>query len=209
MKYKLSNVASRTRIEELTKLPFKYANIYKPKRKIDGTKEQNVSIITMENPGEIIQGIWGMLPQNYEDHWNKFQQIKSTLHTCINDIYNNVLYKEALFKRRCLLIVTGFYAHKLLGNKVENYLVEKENREPFYLAGIYNTTEDGFYTCTVINTNATEELNSINNLYETMPLQIPQMFKNKWLDKNTTREELAHLVSKPYHINFCVQKIIS
>nr|BFF37556.1 hypothetical protein BACT7_24180 [Tenacibaculum mesophilum] len=58
MIYKLSNIASIERIETFTKLPFKYPYLHKPKRKINGLKEQTVCIINMENPNQIMQAIW-------------------------------------------------------------------------------------------------------------------------------------------------------
>ncbi len=207
MKYKLSNIASKTLIEDFTKLKLKYPNIYKPKRNIDGLKEQNVSIISMDNPNEITQAIWGILPQNFEHSWKAFQKIKSTIHTDKSELFNNVLYEEALFNRRCLVIATGFYTYQVHETKIRKYLVERNDRQPFYLAGIYNVTEDGFTTCTIINTEAEEELKTYHNIYNSMPLPIPKIFKNIWLDKETDLENLQFILSKPYLSNFTMQKI--
>ncbi|MDY0779527.1 SOS response-associated peptidase family protein [Tenacibaculum sp. IB213877] len=209
MKYKLSNIASKTLIEDFTKLKLKYPNIYKPKRNIDGLKEQSVSIITMENPNIISQGIWGILPHNFKDSWGAFQKIKNTIHTNKNELFNNILYKEALFKRRCLILATGFYIYKIKNNKIIRYLVEKKNREPFYLAGIYNVTDDGFKTCTIINTETEDVLDAYDNIYNCMPLQIPKIFKNIWLDNTTKLDNLKYMISKPYLSNLIVQKIAS
>lgn len=209
MKYSLSNTASKTLIKEELGVDFKYPNIYKPRLKIDGYKEQTVSIITMDFPNIITQGIWGVLPQNFEGDWKKFQRLKTTLHVNKTEISENVLYKDALAKRRCLIIVTGFYTHQLTGKKITSYLVEKKPLRPFYLAGIYNVLEDGFVTCSVVNTDANSSVASINNLYEVMPLQIPEILKNIWLDKNTEIKDINYIVSKPYITKFKVQKIAS
>lgn len=209
MIYKLSNIASKERIEEYTKLHFKYPYLHKPRRKINGLKEQTISIINMDSPNEISHAIWGILPQNYNDNWNKFQHIKKTLHTNKNEISNNILFKEALKLRRCLFIVTGFYTHRVINGKIENYLVEKEKQEPFYLAGIYNITDDGFYTCSVINTKASKELNDFNNLYEVMPIQIPKIFKKLWLDKDATSKDIDYIINTSYDTKFTIQKIAS
>ncbi|MHC9087486.1 SOS response-associated peptidase family protein [Tenacibaculum sp. IMCC1] len=209
MIYKLSNIASIERIETFTKLPFKYPYLHKPKRKINGLKEQTVCIINMENPNQIMQAIWGLLPQNYGDNWNKFQHIKQTLHINKEEIKNNILFKEALYLRRCLFIVTGFYIHKVINGVVENYLVEKDNQKPFYLAGLYNITNDGFYTCSVINTKLIGKLNDFNNLYQVMPIQIPEIFKNMWLNKKSEIIDINYLMSTPYITNLKVQRIAS
>ena len=104
MKYKLSNIASKTSLELTFGIPLKYPNVYKPRLTIDGLKEQSIPIITMDAPKHITKGIWGILPQDFEGDWKKFQKIKTTLHTNKNDITNNVLYREALQKRRYIYI---------------------------------------------------------------------------------------------------------
>ncbi|SNR13916.1 SOS response-associated peptidase family protein [Tenacibaculum jejuense] len=209
MMYNLSNTADLIFLKDTLQVKFKYPNLYRPKLKIDGYKEQSLSIITMEDPNTVTLGIWGMLPQNFDGSWKKFQRLKNTLHVNKNDIYKNILFKEALLKRRCLIIVTGFYTHYLSEDGITDYLVEKETLKPFYLAGIYNVLDDGFITCTVINTEVNESLKSVNNLYEVMPLQIPKIFKSIWLDKNSTQKAIDHIISKPYITKFKIQKIIS
>ncbi|MEO9571890.1 MAG: SOS response-associated peptidase family protein [Polaribacter sp.] len=207
MKYSLSNTASKTLIEQELKLNFKYPNIYKPKLKIDGYREQPISIITTEEPTIITQAIWGLLPQNFQGSWKKFQRLKTTLHVNKDEVLENFLYKEALEKRRCLIIVTGFYTYNLKGKNVISCLLEKDPIKPFYLAGIYNVLQDGFITCTVINTNVNSSIDSINNLYKVMPIQIPDILKNIWLDKKTPIKDIKYLISKPYFTKFKVQKI--
>jgi putative SOS response-associated peptidase YedK len=209
VKYKLSNIASRTSLIQELDTDVKYPLLYKPKLKIDGNKEQTISIITMEEPSIITPAIWGILPQNYDDGWKTFQKLKTTLHVTRPELFNTILYKEALLKRRCLIVVTGFYTHNLKNAKVENYLIEKDPVRPFFLAGIYNILEDGFLTCSVINTETNSLLSSVNNLYEYMPLVIPNLLRNHWLNKNTSLEEIEQILSKPYTSKLKINKIAS
>ncbi|WP_046756217.1 SOS response-associated peptidase family protein [Kordia jejudonensis] len=209
MNYKLSNVASKTSLELTFGLPLRYPNIYRSKLKIDGLKEQSIPIITMHDPHYITEGIWGILPQNFEGEWKKFQQLKTTLHTNRQDISNNILYKEALNKRRCLILVTGFYIYKIVDTDVRKFLVEKENATPFALAGIYNILGDGFVTCSVINTKVNDLLSSEKNLYDHMPLEIPLLFKNMWLSHETAENDIQQIISKPYLTKFKIQRIAS
>ena len=145
----------------------------------------------------------------FEGDWESFQEKKITLHTDKKDIYKSVLYKEAISKRRCLILVTGFYMYHIINNKVHTFLVEKEKLTPFSVAGIYNVLDDGFKTCTVINTEINDLLSSEKNLYEYMPLEIPPLFKNKWLDMETPIEDIERIIEKPYLTKFKVQKITS
>lgn len=209
VKYKLSNIASKTTITQELGLSLKYPALYKPRLKIDGNKEQTLSIVTIDNPNVIIPGIWGILPHNYSGSWKNFQKIKTTLHVSKEELFSNILYRDALMNRRCLIIVTGFYMHYLKGSKIKNYLVEKKPLHPYFLAGIYNVLEDGFITCSVINTETNDKLTSINNLYEHMPLVIPKLLKNHWLSKESTLEDIKQILSKPYSSKLAVNKIAS
>ncbi|MFY7671300.1 SOS response-associated peptidase family protein [Tenacibaculum sp. MEBiC06402] len=209
MKYKLSNIASKTTITQELRLSLKYPALYKPRLKIDGNKEQTLSIVTIDNPNVIIPGIWGILPHNYSGSWKNFQKLKTTLHVSTEELFTNALYQQALIHRRCLIIVTGFYMHYLNDSKVKNFLVEKKPIKPFYLAGIYNVLADGFITCSVINTKANKKLASKNNLYEYMPLVLPKLLKNHWLSKESTLEDIKQILSKPYSFKLAVNKIAS
>ncbi|WP_430411748.1 SOS response-associated peptidase family protein [Kordia sp.] len=209
MNYKLSNIASKTSLELLFGLPLRYPNIYRSNLVIDGLKEQSIPIISMEDPDYITEGIWGILPQDFKGDWEKFQKLKTTLHTNKNDIDNNILYNEALEKRRCLILVTGFYMYELVDNEVKTYLIEKENATPFALAGIYNILEDGFATCSVINTRINDLLSSEKNLYDHMPLEIPLLFKKMWLSEQTPLAAVQQIISKPYLTKFKIQRIAS
>ncbi|TCI93648.1 SOS response-associated peptidase family protein [Tenacibaculum sp. M341] len=198
MKYKLSNKASLALLKQELGVEVKYPLIYKPKLKIDGNKEQVISVITEEDSKVIVPAIWGILPHLYEGSWRKFQKMKNTLHVTTDTIFNNVLSKEALQQRRCLIVVTGFYIYCLNGTKINDLLVEKETVKPFYLAGIYNVLKDGFITCAVINTEANVTLTTSNNLYDTMPLEIPRLLANTWLHKKTPLSEIRRILSTPY-----------
>ena len=209
MNYKLSNTASKTLTELTFKIPLKYPNVYEPRKTIDGKKEQSISIITMDEPECISEGIWGILPQNFDGDWKRFQEKKVTLHTDKNDITRSILYKEAIEKRRCLILVTGFYIYHIVNNEVQTFLVEKDTPTPFSIAGIYNVLEDGFKTCTVINTEINDLLSSEKNLYNYMPLEIPPLFKNMWLDPKTDLKDIERIIDKPYLTKFKVRKISS
>lgn len=209
MNYRLSNTASRTLIELTFDVPLKYPNIYNPRIAIDGRKEQSIPIITMDQPDYITEGIWGILPQNFEGNWKKFQRLKTTLHTNKEEIEKSILYKEALSKRRCLILVTGFYIYHIVNNQIETFLVEKSDPKPFSIAGIYNILEDGFVTCTVVNTEINDLLSSEKNLYNYMPLEIPKLFKNMWLDPKTNLEDINSIIEKPYLTKFKIQNIAS
>ena len=55
-------------------------------------------------------------------------------------------FKESITCRRCLVMVDGFYEHHHRNGKTYPFFIQKENKDPLFLAGIYDSaTIDGNY----------------------------------------------------------------
>ena len=185
MFYKVSNTAKREKIEKEFELEFKYPEIYEPNPIINGLKESSLCVITSEKPYEINYGIWGVLPEKFEDEWSVFQNVSNNLNLNSYDIDNNNWHLEALNKRRCLIIVTGFFTSYLYKGTVYPYYVFSALKEPISLAGVYNQIEDGFITCSPILCEANKFIKNIHNINNEMPLVIDKKMRNEWLDTNS------------------------
>ncbi|WP_431111499.1 SOS response-associated peptidase family protein, partial [Winogradskyella poriferorum] len=111
MIYKLSNVADQRVIEETFGLRFKYPQLSRPQPLINGFEEANLSMVTMENNKEITFAIWGLMPQNFKEDWQQFQNHANTLNVPVQDLEQVAWMKESLRHRRCAIIVSGFYTH--------------------------------------------------------------------------------------------------
>ena len=109
MKYKISNIATRETLEEYVGLPLKYPKIYESNPIITGFEETIVPVITSNNSEEIEFGIWGLLPDNYDEDWEVFQTIIDTLTIESDNLTTNALLKESLDLKRCAVVVTGFF----------------------------------------------------------------------------------------------------
>lgn len=197
MHYKLSNTASLKTIENGTGLSFNYPNIYKPQHIISGQTERIIPIITQTNPNIIQFGIWGLLPQGYEGDWYKFQGIKSTLATSKSAIeLSKALYNDALNKRRCVIVATGYFTYYLNDNEIVEHLIEAKKDELFYIAGIFNVLDDGFLTFSLLETKAPDTINNAQNLNNTMPLHISKLMINEWLNPETSIEDFEKMVEE-------------
>ena len=195
MHYKLSNTASLKTIENGTGLSFIYPHIYKPQHIISGQTERILPIITQNQPNVIQFGIWGLLPQGYEGDWYKFQGIKSTLATTKSGMeLSKALYNKALKKRRCIIVVTGYFTYYLDDNKIVEHLIEAKKDDLFYIAGIFNVLDDGFLSFSLLETQATDKINTIQNLNNCMPLQLRKSLINNWLDPETKLKDLEAMI---------------
>ncbi len=197
MYYKVSNNVQAWQIEEEFKALFRFPKIYKPAKVINGLKESSLPIITMENPSYIEQSIWGILPEHWNEDWKEFQNYTNTLHLSATSIDSNIWYSRAFLKRRCLIVLTGFYTYYMAGGELYPFHVGIKSGKPFCLAGIYNQLDDGFFTCSFITRNANEQLSQIHNLNDTIPVTIPQGKRDQWLSNEIPLPAVTEILHMP------------
>ncbi|UOB16727.1 SOS response-associated peptidase family protein [Abyssalbus ytuae] len=197
MYHKLSNIAARKSIEEEFGINFKYPKVYQPNSVINGLDESTLSIVTMKNPDQISYGIWGILPEFYEESWKEFQSVKNTLNLREIDLEEESWYSTALQTRRCVIIVTGFFTSYINNGNIYPYYVYSPFNKPFCLAGLYNILEDGFITCSLIVSKSNNFIRKIENISGFMPVAIPLEDYKYWLDSKTSLIKIKEFLQKP------------
>ncbi|WP_036380232.1 SOS response-associated peptidase [Muricauda sp. MAR_2010_75] len=197
MIYKLSNAVERKQIEEEFGVHFKYPHLYTPSALIDGFRETNVCIVTMQNKRKISFAIWGLMPQNFKEDWHIFQNNANTLNVQLEDLEKVKWMKESFVKRRCLVIVSGFYTHLLKNGKTYTYYVTLQNGRPFYLAGVYNVLEDGFQCCALITTKTNTLISSYHDISNLAPIIIPKAQADLWLVDEFDIDNLKDIINNP------------
>lgn len=196
MFYKLSNTAQRTEIEKEFNATFEFPKLYQPNPVINGLEESSLSIITMENPGKVGYGIWGMLPTLLEDNWKVFQNLTNTLNINIEHLdFKDDLYAEAMDLRRCLVISTGFFTSAMYKGKMYPYHVYLPTHQPFSIAGVYNQLEDGFKTCSILIKQTNSSFEDIPHLLEYKPVIFGEKDRKHWLNKKFSFRNLLDLVT--------------
>ncbi len=197
MIYKLSNVAERTEVEAEFGVYFKYPHLYAPCTIIDGFKETNVCVVTMQDRHKISFAIWGLMPQDFKEDWYNFQNNANTLNVQLQDLEKVAWMKESFVKRRCLIIVSGFYTHLLKNGKTYTYYITLQTEKPFYLAGVYNVLEDGFQCCALITTNTNTFVSSYHDISNQAPIIIPKSQATSWLSNDLDNSSLRKFIDNP------------
>ena len=87
-------------------------------------------------------------------------------------------------------------------NKKYPYYITLANKEPFALAGIWDSwsnpdTGDNVTTFSVITTQANVLLAQVHNTRQRMPAILQKEFEKRWLDKNVNEGEIRSML-KPY-----------
>ncbi|MFC4221066.1 SOS response-associated peptidase [Flagellimonas marina] len=197
MIYKLSNATEREQIEEEFGVHFKYPHLYTPSALVNGFKETNVCIVTMQDKRRISFAIWGLMPQDFKEDWYIFQNNANTLNVQLQDLEKVEWMKESFVKRRCLVIVSGFYTHLLKNGKTYTYYVTLKNGKPFYLAGVYNILEDGFQCCALITAKTNAFVSSYHDISNLAPIIIPKSHADAWLTDDFDINALKEIVNNP------------
>ncbi|MBO0330514.1 SOS response-associated peptidase [[Muricauda] lutisoli] len=200
MIYKLSNEAGKEAIEKEFGIPFRYPNLYRPNPIINGFHEINLSVVPMEKPNEITFAIWGLMPQDFKEDWHNFQDNANTLNVQLEELENVAWMQESFKKRRCLIIVTGFYTHLLENGNTYSYHIYRPSEKPFYLAGTYNMLHDGFLCTAVMVTKTDPFVSSYHNISNLAPVIVSKEQAATWLNQNATTDELKQIVRDPHKI---------
>ncbi|HUH48187.1 MAG TPA: SOS response-associated peptidase family protein, partial [Arenibacter sp.] len=160
----------------------------------NGLEEATISIMGMEEKQYIVPAIWGILPEDYSEDWHVFQNVFTSLNLNIDSLNNPSWFANALLHRRCLIPVTGFFTSYLINGVLYPYYFHLKSGLPFCLTGIYNKTEDGFLTCSVITTHSDYRLNDIQNLDLTIPILLPKNLHDKWLSEDLKEDGIQDLL---------------
>jgi putative SOS response-associated peptidase YedK len=198
MFYKLSNTAACKTIENEFGLRFKYPNLYVPALVINGLREVQLPVVTMESPSEINFAIWGLLPENYIGEWAVYQSFTNTLNKEITGIPSTYWQSGLLRPKRCLVLVTGYFISHLHEGQLYPFYVHLPNHAPFAIGGIYTVLEDGFTTVSILIGNGTNGVSlEIQNLEPKAPLVIPWEHHKNWLDRSLGSRKIQEMNQDP------------
>ena len=190
---RISNTATLKEIESYLDLQYQFKHLYKPQIVINGMEESTVSVVTSQQRTIIQFGIWGILPQGYNKEWRQFQKFENTLITNFASLEQSHWLYDALKFRRCLVIITGYF----------NYYLDEKNLKPVYssrasekilcLAGIYNQTEDGFLTFTIL-TKTSNHFHTKTSFAPVAPIIFSEREREFWIgNENSPKENLDFL----------------
>lgn len=199
MFYKLSNTASIASLEAFLERAFKYPYLYEPQMLIDGQEEVTLPIVSMEESDLFTPAIWGILPQGYKEEWHFFQQTFNSLNVPLESMASNLWYAKAIKDRRCLIPITGFFTYYYYQGLIYPYYLYREHHAPFCLGGLYNSTHEGFKTCSIITCHIDDITRKVHNLGQKMPMIIPGHHHDAWLQKETDMVALKHIFDTPHN----------
>lgn len=150
---------------------------------------------------------WGLVPS-----WAKDEKIGSRMiNARMETVAEKPAFRKAFAKRRCILPADGYFEwyetqqRTTRGKpKKQPFFITPEDGSVLAMAGLYEIWRDPSrpaddpdasgrfrWTCTVITTEATDDLGRI---HDRMPLVVDRDQRDRWLDPRTSTDELPGLL---------------
>lgn len=172
----------------------------------DGFAAPQVPVICNDRPNKIVLAEWGYLPGKVkgEKEIKEFRYKFLTLNAKADTFTSSRLFKSAFEKRRCVVMVLGFYDNRHEAPKLKiPYYIHPRNVKMWLLSGVYNdtvetTTGRVFRNIAIATTPPNEMMSYIHNSRRRMPFIMDKERLPFWL-KNAELEakEIASMV-RPY-----------
>ncbi|MGO9139769.1 MAG: SOS response-associated peptidase [Syntrophales bacterium] len=153
------------------------------------------AVIRRAGKNYLVPLLWGLIPSTAKDPSIGKRLINARAET----INVKPSFRSAFSKRRCLIVADGFYEWKKEGTKKTPLYFHLKSKEPFGLAGLYETwtspDKKEIRSCTIITTEANR---LIAPVHDRMPVIMPKKEEQVWL--GDIMEDRAMLLSilKPY-----------
>ncbi len=138
---------------------------------------------------------WGLVPW-----WAKDLSIGSRMiNARAETASERPAFRDALRRRRCLVLADGFYEWQRTGSKKRPVRVVMRTREPFAFAGLWSVWKDPddnrIPSCTIITTSANDLLKSV---HDRMPVVLPRHMEELWLDPSVNDPDMLYSALTPH-----------
>ncbi len=151
---------------------------------------QDVWIIRrIDDDREALQMRWGLIPAWADDAKIGAMTINARSETAAE----KPSFRDAFFKRRCIVPADGFYEWEKGTNPRQPYRFLRADGEPMALAGLWEVNKTlGLATFTIVTTRANDHMDAIGHDRSPVILEPEQV--DVWLDVTTPREDLEQLM---------------
>jgi len=155
----------------------------------------DVAVIVNKESKKLVAMRWGLVP-----YWATDPSIGARLiNARAETLTSKHAFKEALKRRRCLVLADGFFEWQKEGTTKIPLFIYLESGRSFGFAGLYETWSpplgEKLITCTIITTEPNELVRAV---HDRMPVILPKGAEDLWLD--STIEDHTRLLDllQPY-----------
>jgi len=137
---------------------------------------------------------WGLVP-----FWAKDKAVGNRMiNARAESLAEKPSFRNALRKRRCLVLADGYYEWRSQGGARQPYFIHRRDGQPFAMAGLWERWEkegEVLESCTIVTTEANAFMRP---LHHRMPVILPVDAQATWLAVNMALDsELTGLLQPP------------
>lgn len=158
---------------------------------VNGFNHPDIPVITNYLPGNLQLMTWGLIPFWVKDPTQAVSLSKRTLNARGEDMFDKPSFRNAAYKKRCLILIDGFFEYHWYKGKSYPHYIRMADDEPMLLAGLWETwryEKEGIKrnTFSIVTTEANALMAEIHNKPKTsegprMPVIIPKGLEMDWL----------------------------
>lgn len=132
---------------------------------------------------------YGLIPSWARD--NKSININGRCET----LFEKKSFRESFKSKRCLIPINGWYEWKKENNSKIPHFLKPSKSDSFVCAGLYDEWYDNIAGKTILSITliTTEPNDKVAKIHDRMPVILDKKDWEKWLNNNTTLEELNSL----------------
>jgi len=170
-----------------------------------GFAHPQVAVIPQENPKFITPLMWGLIPHwessvDHKEYYKKTIKYGSGLNAKSEKLFSSDMYMSSAAVRRCIVPLTALHEphHTQVLVKGRPFIVPfrfaRKDDEMMNVAGIYDFTNDGLPTFSILTKAASPLFSKIHNQKKRRPVILKDVDMDRWLDNSSTRETVQQLI---------------
>jgi putative SOS response-associated peptidase YedK len=164
-----------------------------PRYNIAPTQSLPIVRLAADGQREMLLARWGLVPS-----WAKDASIGNRLiNARAESIADKPAFRVAYKRRRCLVPADGFFEWRRTGGGKQPFLIQRADREPFAMAGLWerwrHETDPPVDSFTIITTGAR---GVVAGLHDRMPVIVDPLDYLAWLDPAVPTSALDPVLSR-------------
>lgn len=152
---------------------------------------QQLPVLLSENQVELMR--WGLTVKTSNNRTTS----SKLFNTPVNTVFTKASTKNAMKKRRCVILADGVFLWKQIGKKKQTpYYCYQDNQQMFGMAGYWDSSMDlegNEFSCFMMITGTHPQLSSFQ---DDGPLFLQSGDFKTWLNPNATQDELDQALEK-------------
>ncbi len=190
---RLTMAATQLELESLFGLAFEMGRL-RPRYNVAPSQPVPVVRASARGGREVVAMRWGLIP-----HWNADPKHPGFVNARAETAADKPTFRDPIRRRRGLMPADGFYEWEAVGRgKKQPWYFRKAGGGPLALAAVWDTWNGPDGPVDTVAVLTTEANDLVRPLHERMPVILPPVAFDAWLDPRETRPDRLLPLLRPY-----------